>query len=98
MQVPLVIGNVLLVCRQLAGIAANLTANEMLARQRYPYLFGSDGRYLNLFDQGPVRNFAQWASRERPDWDALYAARQQVCPPSAQRFNGQSNVSCGWSK
>ena len=75
------VGNILLVCRQLAGIVANLTANEMLARQRYAYLFGHDGRYLNLFDQGPMRNFAQWASSEHPDWDALYAARQQVCLP-----------------
>ncbi|KAK9844454.1 hypothetical protein WJX74_002731 [Apatococcus lobatus] len=83
-QVPLVVGNALLVCRQAAGIAANLTANEMLARQRYAYLFGHDGRYLNLFDQGPLRNLAQWARPEHPDWDVLYAARQQEMDAGGQ--------------
>ena len=77
-QVPLVAGNALLVGRQLAGMAANLTANEMLVRQRYPYLHAPDGTYLNLFDRGLVGNCAQWWSSERPDWDAEYASRQQV--------------------
>jgi hypothetical protein len=46
-QVPLCVAGLLLVCRQALLIAANLTTNELLNRQRYTYLRHELAGYSN---------------------------------------------------
>jgi hypothetical protein len=52
-----------LLLRQLANIAANLTTNEWVNRGRYIYLQHDSGGYANRFDRGPLHNcWAFWAA------------------------------------
>ncbi|GIL93507.1 hypothetical protein Vretimale_19926 [Volvox reticuliferus] len=60
--------------RQALCILANLTANELINRQRYSYLQDDQGGYCNRFDRGSALNcFGFWLERN-PDWRAQYDA------------------------
>ncbi|GLI71396.1 hypothetical protein VaNZ11_016594 [Volvox africanus] len=58
--------------RQALCILANLTANELINRQRYSYLQDEQGGYCNRFDRGSVLNcFSFWLERNS-DWRTQY--------------------------
>lgn len=72
------IGNFVLVVRQLVCIAANVTTNECLVRDKYSYMMGKDGFYWNSFDRGCAANCWQFWCLPRPDWATVYLEEQQV--------------------
>lgn len=49
-------GLTFLLVEQSTNIVRNVTTNERINRSRYAWMQGPDGRPLNRFDRGPVRN------------------------------------------
>ncbi|GIL63959.1 hypothetical protein Vafri_17867 [Volvox africanus] len=63
--------------RQALCILANLTANELINRQRYSYLQDEQGGYCNRFDRGSAHNcFSFWLERNS-DWRTQYDAGER---------------------
>jgi hypothetical protein len=70
--------NTFLCLRAAAGIACELTTNEMENAGRYSYLQGGTAReYSNPFDAGLLTNARRFFSATHTDWDALLAAARE---------------------
>lgn len=68
MQVPFFIGCLFLLGRALICIAANLTVNELMNRQRYSHFNHELAGYCNRFDRGLLYNCYQFWLSPAQDW------------------------------
>ena len=70
--------NTFLCLRAAAGIACELTTNEMENSGRYDYLQDGPGReYSNPFDAGLLTNARRFFAAKHTNWDALLAAAKE---------------------
>ena len=79
LQIPLTIGNLILVVRQILGIVSNVTTNELIGRKKYLYLRDEQNNFHNSFDRGCAANCHQYWCVPNPDWAAIFEEDRQVC-------------------
>lgn len=68
------IGMSMLCMEQTLNMFLNITTNERINRNRYPWLTSATGKYKNLFDKGRITNFMEfWGCTETPEYFSIYS-------------------------